>query len=155
MFLPFPYIARNDTKEGMGLRGGDFAKLPCNQGCSHSQFCPEVFPFIEQLAARFLYLRAASLTRDLPGIELVAATRCLLCQAGEKRCDDRERFRMRLKPHKLWMMPVAPGGAREHLLREQRLTPRRYQSLGIEVARMYRPKSHDFVTLALRRTLLQ
>ena len=139
LLLPFPYIARNDTKEWVGLRGGDFAELPRNQGRSRSQFCPEVFPLIEQLAACFLDLFAASLTRNLPGIEPLAATARVLGQAREKGSNNCERLGVRLKPHKLRMMPIPFGGAGKHLLGEQSLAPRRHQALRVEVARMYRP----------------
>ena len=50
---------------------------------------------------------------------------------------------MRPEPRKLRMMPIALGGSREHLLREQRLAPRRHKALGIKILRMNGPESHE------------
>ena len=49
---------------------------------------------------------------------------------------------MGLEPFELWMAPVPPSPALKDLLSEQRLSPKRYQSPGIQVFGMKGPESH-------------
>ena len=69
---------------------------------------------------------------------MTASGRFVVHQPKEGR-DCSDGFRMRLKPDELRMMAVAFGFPAQNFLREQRLTPQRDESPGVEIFWMHGP----------------
>ncbi len=67
---------------------------------------------------------------------MIPAAIGLVRNARQERPYGRQRIVLRPESGELGMMTVAPGRAGQHLLREERLAPRRDQTLRVKVSRM-------------------
>jgi hypothetical protein len=96
----------------MWLRNFNAPKLATHLRRSRSQLGFQVAPLVEQLSTRLWNLSGKSPSRNLGGIEMVAAALRLVCNADEECSDSCERVGLRPKASKLRMMTVSAGSAR-------------------------------------------
>jgi len=68
---------------------------------------------------------------NLGTVEGIASTRCLCMDSGQIRIDGRAGLGMRAKAHELRMVGIAASFSTEHRFGQQRLTPKRNQSLPV------------------------
>src|SRR5262249_36144080 len=106
-------------------------------------------PLMQKLAARFVDLTAKSAMPDLGFVELIVPALRLFGNACQKRRHCFERARVRLKADQLRMPNETAGFVFQNFLSQQRLTPRRNQSLRVEITRMQCPQSHGWLRARL------
>jgi hypothetical protein len=108
---------------------------------------PQLFqkptPFVLQLTIGGENALDGDFAAKLGVIELVAARQCLCPNHGEVMIDGGARSRAQPEPLQLRMPPVALGMTAKDFAREQRFSPKRDETLRIEILGVKRPQSHE------------
>jgi hypothetical protein len=124
-FYDFPRlnVARDNAEERIHL--GFFQAL--NRGihgrASNSQLLSQVFPLVEQLAARTPEDDSLSITADLRSVKVVAARKCFLIYEMKIGSNGISRISMRTESSELWVIAISTSAALQDLLREQPFPP--------------------------------
>ena len=123
----------------MGFRSFNLQKKAMNLRSPRLELRPQVRPLVEQLSFGFLHLSADFGAGNFRGVEMIAPLLRLLRNAGQEGGYRLGWAAVGTKSRKLGMVCVPLGSACQNLLGEQRLTPSRNQSFGVQVAWMQRP----------------
>jgi hypothetical protein len=137
--LPVPCFPSNNAKQRMRLRFHDTSKLPAHFGRPDPQLGLKVPPLVKQLPSGFSHLCRAALSQNLRGIKAITSSLRLPREASQKHRHRSQRITLRLKACQLGMIPVTLSRPSKHLLREERLSPRRHQPFRVQIPRVHRP----------------
>jgi len=138
----------------MSFRRGDIAPATVVRGASNSQLAQQMLPLVLELPGRADDADPTANRPDLAGIERIASATRFQQNRGQV-CVDRRSWRVVLpKSMQLRVAAITPGFASQHRLRQQGFSPKRHETLRIQVSRMDGPESHVLTTaFTLTQTL--
>jgi hypothetical protein len=108
-----------------------------------SQLGLQATPLVFELADGFRKTHSSTWATELRAVEGEAATLRLGVNMKEICVDECDGVWLGLKTAKLGMMAIAARTTEKHLTSKERLAPERREALGVEVARMDGPESHE------------
>ncbi len=141
--FPGANAAPNQPKKGVGFRTRHISERAGQRRTPAAELCPQVSPLVVELPDGLGNPHSGARTAELSAVEGEAAALRLGVNVKEIAVDEGQGAPLGLKAAKLGMMAVSARAAEKDLASEERFPPERGQALGIEVARMNRPESHE------------
>ena len=141
-FFPVSHGAGDDAEQRVRFRPGDAPELSRKLRRSPPELGLEMTPLVAQLPGRFGNPPGGPSGWNFRGVEAIPTAFRLGGQPGQKRGDGARRIGLRLKAGKLRVAAVAPAGATQNCLGQQRLAPGGDQPLRVEVLGMHSPEAH-------------
>ena len=121
----------------------DVPERPSQRWAPTAQLGLQVTPLVFELADGFRKTHPSTGATELRAVECKAATLRLSVNMKEVGVDECDRIWPSLKTAKLGMMAIAARTTEKHLTSEERFPPERREALGVEVARVDGPESHE------------
>ena len=141
--LPLRNWTGDHLKQRVRRRHWDRQVATIDERTSTPQLFQKPTPFVLQLAIGDGNALDGGFAAKFGVIELVAARGCLCANYGEVTVDGGARGRAQPEPLQLRMLAVAVGMATKDFAGEQCFSPKRDETLRIEILGVKRPQSHE------------